>query len=314
MSNRRGGPALPGRLVVAINPRAYDGRNRHLDGVVLARLREEGFNILEAPGTSADHQRSLLRDTLMPGDTLVVVGGDGMVNIGINAVLGTSIPLAVMPAGTGNDFARGLGYPVDNHAASLDLLVHSLRRTPVLIDVARATHSQGSVAYGCVLSAGFDALVNERANSMKFPRGRSRYTVAILLELMKLRPRTYEVTIDGVTRRETAVLISVANNRLMGGGMLVSPNSSMSDGLLEVFIVRPVSRGRFLRIFPKVFEGSHLEEPEVSVETATTVRLDSPGISAYADGDRVGPLPVKIGVIPASVLVHWFNAVSLTNS
>lgn len=311
---RRGSQGSSGRLVVAINPRANDGRSRRLEDAVVTRLGDEGFDFVVVKGSSAQQQSQLIRDAVSPGDTLAVVGGDGMVNIGINAVAGTQTSLAVMPAGTGNDFARGLGYPVDDHATSLDLFIQALRTKPTPIDVARVTHAEGASLYGCVLSAGFDALVNERANSMRFPRGRSRYTWAILFELMRLRPQRYDITIDGVRREETAVLISVANNRLMGGGMLVSPNSSMTDGLLEVFIVRPVSRTRFLRIFPKVFQGSHLEEPEVVVETATSVRLDSPDIAAYADGDRIGLLPVEITVIPASVLVHRFDLVSLINS
>ena len=309
VSAARGTSKNAGRLVVAINPLAFDGRNRDLDRRVVARLRDEGYHLLEVTGATADEQRRLVSEALRPGDTLVVVGGDGMVNIGINAVAGTRIPLAVMPAGTGNDFARGLGYPVDDKEASLDLLLTSLTRPPTATDAARVTTAQGSTLYGCVLSAGFDAFVNERANRMRFPRGRSRYTWAILFELLRLRPRHYELTVDGVTREQEAVLISVANNRLMGGGMLISPNGSLTDGLLEVFVVRPVTRRRFLRIFPRVFAGRHLSEPEVSIETARKIRLNSLGIVAYADGDRIGELPVEIEVVPGALLVHRFDLV-----
>jgi diacylglycerol kinase (ATP) len=295
------------RIVAVINPQAAFGKHRKLGAVVVHRLKAEGFELEVIRGASFDETRARASQSLRPGDALLVVGGDGMVSMAVNLVAGTDIPFAVMPAGTGNDFARGLGMPVHDLDACLDLTVRALRGVPQAIDLARVSSLNAadvsSVIYACVLSAGFDAFVNERANRMRFPRGRSRYTWAIFAELLGLRPREYELTVDGVTRHERAVLISVANNLNMGGGMIIVPDASITDGLLDVFIVRPVSRLRLVRLLPKVFRGEHIAEPEVHIEQGRSVIIDSPGIVGYADGERIAPLPLRVDVLPGAALL-----------
>lgn len=298
----------PRRIVAVINPQAAFGKHAHLGAAVEARLRAEGFEFVVIRGRDFLDARDQLERTLTSSDALLVVGGDGMVSMAVNIVAETGIPFAVMPAGTGNDFARGLGYPVTNLHACLDKAIASLRVEPTAIDLARVRgdHEPSGtrgVFYACVLSAGFDAFVNERANRMRRPRGRSRYTWAILFELVGLRPRAYELTVDGVTRHEDAVLISVANNRNMGGGMIIAPEASITDGLLDVFIVRPVSRLRLIRLLPTVFRGEHISEPEVVIERAKSVRLSSPGIVGYADGERMSSLPLTVDVVAGAALL-----------
>jgi diacylglycerol kinase (ATP) len=124
-----------------------------------------------------------------------------------------------------------------------------------------------------------------------------------LFELLGLRAHRYELTVDGVTRIEHGVLISVANNRNMGGGMIITPDASITDGLLDVFIVRPVSRLRLIRLLPQVFRGEHISEPEVHIEQARKVRIDSPGIVGYADGERLSSLPLEVEVVPGAALL-----------
>lgn len=296
------------RIVVAINPQANFGKHARLGDVVTQRLQAEGFTSVVVRGTDFLDARDRLAATLTEGDALLVVGGDGMVSMAVNLVAESRIPFAVMPGGTGNDFARGLGFPVDDLNACLDLVVAGLKSEPRAIDLARVRgvhehEGQRGVFYACVLSAGFDAFVNERANRMRRPRGRSRYTWAILFELLGLKARRYELTVDGVTRVEHGVLISVANNRNMGGGMIITPDARITDGLLDVFIVRPVSRLRLIRLLPKVFKGEHIAEPEVHIEQAKKVRIDSPGIVGYADGERLASLPLEVEVVPGAALL-----------
>jgi diacylglycerol kinase (ATP) len=293
---------------VAINPQAAFGKHSHLGEAVTRRLTAEGFTFIVVTGHDFLDARDRLAATLRKGDALLVVGGDGMVSMAVNLVAETGIPFAVMPGGTGNDFARGLGLPVHDLHACLDRVIRSLRAEPYAIDLARVRgvhehEGQRGVFYACVLSAGFDAFVNERANRMRRPRGRSRYTWAILFELMGLRAHRYELTVDGVTRIEHGVLISVANNRNMGGGMIITPDASITDGLLDVFIVRPVSRLRLIRLLPRVFRGEHISEPEVHIERARKVRIDSPGIVGYADGERLSSLPLEVEVVPGAALL-----------
>ena len=155
--------------------------------------------------------------------------------------------------------------------------------------------------FACVLSAGFDAIVNERANTMRNPKGPSRYIIALGIELAKLRPIEYRITLDGVETVTKAALISVGNNVSLGGGMKVTPDALVDDGLLDVLIVEPLSRLAFLRIFPRVFKGEHVSDPRVSIHRAKRVRIDAVDVAAYADGERLGPLPVDIEVVPGAL-------------
>jgi diacylglycerol kinase (ATP) len=251
--------------------------------------------------------RERIQKSLLDDSTLVVVGGDGMVSLAANLLAFSQPALALVPAGTGNDFARGMGFPVDDIDACIELTMASLERAPKHVDLAEVTGSHGTRMVAGVVSAGFDALVNERANQMRFPRGHSKYTFAIFRELLGLRPREYSLTVDGVSSRIQAVLVSIANNSYMGGGMWVSPSSSISDGSLEVFEVGPVSRRRLVRLLPSVFKGGHVNEPEVRITGVCAARLDSAGVIAYADGERIGPLPIEVSVRPGALRLHTLD-------
>lgn len=286
-------------------------------------MRVAGYEVVELRRESFDALREAARDELGLGaptgspkssparasraidQVLVVVGGDGMVSLGVNLVAGTHVALGVVPAGTGNDAARAIGLPVGDLGASIRHLVSALATEPSPIDLARMTHAGGVGYYAAVLSGGFDAIVNERANRMRRPRGKSRYTIALLLELVGLRPRHYSLELDGEKIEVDANLVAVANGESLGGGMRICPDASLTDGQLDIAWLAPVTRRRFLQLFPKVFSGTHVGEPEVTIRTARHVRLDSPDIVAYADGERVGPLPVDIEVVPKAVRVYF---------
>lgn len=293
----------PRRLLVAINPYASFGRNRHVGPILVERLeragyevamlREENFELLRREVVSAVEQRP---------DALIVVGGDGMVSLAVNVLAGTGIPLGFVPAGTGNDFARGLGLPHDDPAAASDALLAALGRPPRTVDAALARNEAGETWYASVLSAGFDAVVNERANRMSRPRGASRYTIALVRELLTFRPRPYTLVIDGVRREFRGMLVSIANNGYIGGGMRIVPEARLDDGLLDVFIVHPLSKLGLIRVFPKVFSGTHTDHPAVEFLRARSVRLEGGGgVAAYADGERVGPLPVDVACVPGAL-------------
>jgi diacylglycerol kinase (ATP) len=292
---------------VAINPTAHSGKGAGVGARVVERLGRAGYAVQHVVGADARDLHNLLTRQLREDSTLVVVGGDGMVSLAVNLLAGTRRALALVPAGTGNDFARGMRYPVDDIDACIELTLVALAREPQSVDLAEVTGSHGMRMVAGVVSAGFDALVNERANRMRFPRGHSKYTIAIFRELLALRPRHYELTVDGVVSRIRAVLVSVANNSFMGGGMWVSPSSSFSDGALEVFEVGPVSRRRLVRLLPSVFKGGHVNEPEVRITGVVTARLDSPGVVAYADGERIGPLPIDVTVRPGVLRLHTLD-------
>ena len=297
-------------LVVAINPTASFGKGRNVGPAVVQTLRALGHEVTSLTEPDFEQLAQSARKAIAKKpDAFVVVGGDGMVNLGTNLLVGTKVPLGIVPSGTGNDMARGLGIPHDNSEAAITALVAALGKPARAIDAGRVEYTDDETGkrathwFACVLSAGFDAVVNERANNMEHPKGASRYLVALGLELLKLKPIDYRLVIDGKEIVTRAMLVSVGNNVSIGGGMKVTPDALVDDGLLDVLVVQPLSRLAFLRIFPRVFKGTHLSDPRVTVYRGKNVTIDSSTAVAYADGERIGPLPVQIEVVPRALRV-----------
>ena len=307
----------PQTIVVAINPSASFGKSRGVGPRVVARLREAGHTVtsLQEPDFAHLVEAAALAVAQKP-DALVVVGGDGMVSLGVNLLATTTIPLGIVPSGTGNDMARGLGIPVGDADAAVDALLESLARPSRAIDAGRIRHTDDAgrdqtTWFASVLSAGFDAIVNERANRLRYPRGKNRYLVALAIELARLRPITYRLVLDGVETVTDAALVAVGNNQSIGGGMRVTPDAVVDDGLFDVLVVTPLSRTAFLRVFPKVFAGTHLGHRAVTIHRASTVRIDAESVAAYADGERVSRLPVDIELVPGALHVLMPAAASV---
>ena len=301
------------RIALAVNPTAGRGRGAQAGAAVASRLVAGGAEVerITAPDAAALEARA--REAVAEGaDTLVVVGGDGMVHLGVNVVAGTGCALGIVAAGTGNDIARSLGLQLhDPDAAARDIIAAVEDGTVREIDGARCVGVGGAPGAGAagdrwfagVLGAGFDALVNERANGWRWPRGHLRYDLAILRELRVLRPRDYLLELDGQAWDVSAVMVVVANGPSYGGGMRICPDAVLDDGLLDVLVVESLSRTAFLRIYPRVYRGAHLADPRVTVRRARRVRLQAAGIVTYADGERLAPLPITVEAVPGALRV-----------
>lgn len=301
-------------IAVAVNPRASFGRARHAGKDAAAYFRAAGAEVLLLCADSYAGLAQAVEDALESGvDALVVVGGDGMVHLGLNAIAGAGagagagarrrVPLGIIPAGTGNDTARSLGLPLHDLPAACERALESLACGGRMIDAGRITAGGSSRLFAGVVSAGFDAAVNERANDWRWPRGKIRYQLAMLRELASFRAIDYTVTADGEKWQQGAMLISVANGQSIGGGMRIVPGAALDDGYLDLFIVNRLSRTRLLAVFPKVFAGKHVGHPAVQLRRVRTVELSAGNIVAYADGERIGALPMTIEVVPRAVCV-----------
>jgi len=283
-----------GPIAVLANPHAGRGRHRAVLPLVLERLRAGGADVRLLDAPSRDGALDAARQAVGDGiGALVAAGGDGTVHLAFQAVAGTDTPLGVIPAGTGNDFAVETGLPRDPLAAADAILAGESRR----VDLARLDNG---LWFGAVFGAGFDAIVNERANRMRFPRGPRRYDLAIFAEMMRLRPRHYKMRLDGVVEEFEAVLVAVGNTASYGGGMRICPDADPTDGLLDV-VIGLVDRRTLVRIKPKVYAGRHVDHPGVRVARARTVELHADSITGYADGERAVPLPVTITAVPGAL-------------
>lgn len=285
-------------LAVLANRTAGKGRHAHLLDGVLDRIGPSA-TLLDAH--DAESALAACRAAVRSGvDGLVAFGGDGTVHLAVQALAGTTTPLGIIPAGTGNDFADAVGVPAAALAAADVIVGGSIRK----VDAVQATSADGTRRWwSTILCAGFDSAVNERANRMRWPRGPRRYDLAILAELVRLAPRDFTVELDGERWQGPAALVAVGNSPSYGGGMRMCPSADPADGVLDVTIVGPVSRVTLIRTKPKIYAGTHIEHPLVSTHRAASITLSAAGTTAYADGEPFGPLPVTMTCVPGALRV-----------
>ena len=292
------------RIGLLINPTAGKHRGEQVGTRVADLLEAAGREVVDLTGLDASRAEGKARAAVASGDIdlLVVAGGDGAAGLGANICADTDVPLGIVAVGTGNDNARELGLPVQDVDASVRrILAGGVRR----MDLGRVLTDDGERVrdYLGVLSCGFDAVVNERANNMLWPRGPQRYNLAILRELPVFGPIHYELTIDGVEREIDGMLVCVANGRAFGGGMKVAPTADVEDGLLDVVIVHDIPMATFLSVFPKVFKGTHTSHPAVEIVRGASIRIATERIVSYADGERVAPLPLTVEAAPGALSI-----------
>lgn len=288
--------------VLLVNPTSGGGKGKRYADRVRSILRDRNDEFIEVSGRNSLEAASKLDEVIKTHSAringVVVVGGDGMVHLAIQELAGTQIPMALVPAGTGNDFARSLNLNLRDPFSVLELTRNSL---PVNTDLGRI----GDRYFADILSTGFDSIVNERANSMRFVKGRMKYNIAILLELSTFKPQSYQFQVDAIEFTTKAMLIAVSNGQSYGGGMKVTPDARIDDGLFDIMILGPVSKLEFLKVFPKVFSGQHVKHPAVKIIRGKKVTIESKAV-AYADGERIGALPITAEII-SGALMAWRN-------
>lgn len=297
------------RLGVIINPSAGNGAGKIEGEKVITELQRE-TEVIDLTGNSLAESemkaKQAISDLLIDG--LVVVGGDGMAHLGINLCADADLPLGIVAAGTGNDAARALGLPIGDAIAGARVVLNNLSQ-PRQVDLVRAESATGKFWYFGSLSVDFVALVNERANSWKWPKGPSRYKWAMIAELAAFKPVKYHAIIDGVEKEFEAMLCSIGNSPFFGGGMKVAPKAKIDDGLLDVFIVNKISRFELLKVFPRVYTGDHVTHPAVEFITAKKVTLSAKvQMPAYSDGEPVGFTPVTAEIAPGALKVYATSA------
>ena len=247
-----------------------------------------------------------------PHDRLVMMGGDGIMHLGINAAGGTGVPLGMIPAGTGNDMCRSVGIPLDPVKAAHVIVEGNLLHMDLTSVVGKLAHGGTQRYVGTVVATGYDARVGWRGATMSKAWGSLAYAVAALSELRHFEPVTYRVRIDGVERNLPAMFLAVANGGYYGGGMNVAPTSSVCDGLLDITIAHPVSSLTLLRLLPRMFSGSFVTDPAIERLTCKEIMIDGDGLIGIADGEALGQPPFGVTVEPGALTVFVPNPDPLT--
>ncbi|MFF1441723.1 diacylglycerol kinase [Streptomyces sp. NPDC058295] len=291
---------MTSEITLFVHPAAGRGRGAHAARPAASALRSAGYTVRTVLGVNAEDALVRARAAVADGTGAVIaVGGDGLAHLALQAVAGTRTPLGLVAAGTGNDFARALGLPVRDPAAAARLVADALKGARIRdLDLGRV----GDRWFGTVLASGFDSRVNDRGNRMRWPVGRARYDLAMLAELAAFRPFPYRITLDdGAVREVEATLVAVGNGSSYGGGMRICPGADLTDGLFDVTVVGDCSRTTLLRVFPRVYRGTHIDHPKVTVFRAAKVEIAAEGVSGYADGERLGELPLTARCVPGAV-------------
>jgi diacylglycerol kinase (ATP) len=292
------------RIGLVVNPVAGGNRGAQVGAEVISLLSQSEHSVNNLSGANLIEARAHAEKAIGANsiDALVFVGGDGMAHLGANLCAGKNIPMALIPAGTGNDAAAMLGMPLTDTAQSVRLVLDGLG-SPKKIDAIKISHGAFLTWALGSASAGFDALAAARANAISWPKGPMRYYVAMLLELAKFKPIKYQSVVDGNPRDFEAMLCVVSNTGIYGGGMLVVPGASVTDAKLDVLLVKKMSRVKFVTIFPRVYKGTHITDKDVEIFKASKISITASGMPIYSDGEYVGQAPFEAEVVPGALMM-----------
>ena len=285
------------RVCLIYNPAAGGGRARKVLPEMEAALHREDLTFRSTATTGLDHAEELAREAAAEGEVAATLGGDGLVGRVAHALRDSPDSLlAILPGGRGNDFARVLGIPNDPAGAAHVVAAGNERA----LDVGDV----GGKTFVGIASCGFDSEANRIANEAPSRLGNLVYAYGALRALVAWTPAAFDLELDGERLGYSGWSVVCANSSAYGGGMFVAPDAELDDGMLDVVITRRSTKRHFLRQLPKVFKGTHVEDPKVEVHRAreVTIAADRP-FALYADGDPIADLPATVRAVPGAVRV-----------
>jgi diacylglycerol kinase (ATP) len=293
----------PTRWIAIVNPVAGRGRTRRLLPDLRAELARHGVEAHVAG--DVDDAVACARSVFDQEAGVVACGGDGTVALLAGVAAEHDGTIAIVPTGAGNDFARHLGIEQRHPLHAIRLLDDG---HIVCADLARATTADGASAWcTTVANTGFDADANRWANGVRVLTGTPLYVAAVLRTVASYRPQPVLVRVDEHEWRGRAWLVAVGNTRCYAGGMMITPEAEIDDGLVDVCVIGPAPLTRFVTRFPSVFRGTHVDVEDVTMFRGKRVELWAEGgsvpLELWASGDRVGPLPGAVEVVPSAVRV-----------
>lgn len=298
------GTAAISRVAMITNPAAGKGAAVDAANKARARFSQLGIDVVSLQGASAESSLKLARAAVTDEriDALVVAGGDGLINLALQAQAQTPMPLGIIPAGTGNDHAREYGIPIDPVKAA-DVIAEGFWTTTDLGRISAYESDDAGAAttqrwFGTIACAGFDSLVTDRTNTMTWPKGKNRYNLAILMEVMNWKEIPTRIVLDHEKEIvQPTMLCSVGNTRTYGGGMQICPQANHHDGLLDITVMESIGRIKALGKFSHILKGTLKEGDGIALYRAAHVRVEMPHMNCYADGDLMAKLPIEIDAV-----------------
>lgn len=288
--------AISSSVALIVNPAAGGGRAARALPAVQAELRRLGVAFHTESTTGLDHARGLADAAAAAGEDVLTLGGDGLAGAVASVLRDGDSALVPLPGGRGNDFCRVLGVPLQPVAACTALS----RATARQVDLGEVN---GRTFIG-IASCGFDSVANRIANAAPARLGNLVYAYGALRALATWKPVRFELELDGRRVTHTGYSVGACNSKAYGGGMFVAPDAELDDGMLDVVVKDHVSRTRFLRELPTLFDGTHVHNPSVHVYRAREVRISAERpFDVYADGDPIAPLPATARALPGALRV-----------
>jgi len=300
---------------VLVNRSAGSGRRLGEVATLVKELTNRRWRVsVLVPSSPQDVVPAIGRAVGGGTDCLIIAGGDGTWHEAIQAqpllspndgdtavnASGDTVPLALLPIGTGDDNARSLQLPIADPKATAHLVdIHSTRT----IDLGLVHTKDGSRWFSGVLSIGFDSQVNARANGYRRLPGTFRYLAAAARELVHFSPSDYLVTTETQSQRFTSMLIAIGNGGYYGGGMAICPDFSHTDGNLDVTIIGALPRSRFIATLPSVYSGGHIGHPAVTVLRSNAIEIEAEDQLVFADGEPVGTVPIRVECVPHALQI-----------
>lgn len=288
------------RVGIITNPESGN-RSQEATAEAAAEFVRHGVNVTSATGLDPESTRDIaswmIRDPHI--DAIVVSGGDGLIHHVLQAQAGTDVPMGIIPAGTGNDFAHHYGIPRNPAKAARLIAKGKVQHTDLGI---HTTEDGTSEYFATITCCGFDSRVNDRTNRLTWPSGTPRYVLAVFLEALNFHGYPATITLDHVRVLEQNLFTTVAvgNTSSYGGGMKISPAADQTDGLLDITVISGMSLPQALKTFPKIFKGEFSSQDAVNTYHAKHVRVELKGAPVYSDGDFVSDPPIEIEIAPAT--------------
>lgn len=282
------------KTLIILNPVSAKGRAMDLRKEIESEFKKLKLDYQIHISKSLQDMMNATKKNLKNGFTnFIGVGGDGTIHYMANILAGTDKNLGVIPTGSGNDIAVNLGLPSDIKSCCRIIKKGATKR----LDLGLINDKY---YYLCIAGSGFDSQVNDLANNTRLPvKGPAKYSYSVYKTLITFKSKKFFMDYDNNQREIFGMMITASNMPSYGGGMRITPDADPEDGLLDICIIKRMSKLHFVKVFPKVYEGKHIEDSNVEIFRTSYLKLDSEyRFSVFADGEYICKLPAIFKVVP----------------